>query len=153
MWFCYENGIWIPDVGNLKVMEMCKSLANQLLTYALTIQDEHQRKAYIDYCRKWQSRRYRETVLKDAQSVYPISMAEFDQDPLMLNCANGTLFLMPMDFRPHNSEDRLTKISGVKYDPLVTVSAETLGMNACLFSMVLQLEMVKVRYVRAFLRY
>ena len=78
MWFCYENGIWIPDVGNLKVMEMCKSLANQLLTYALTIQDEHQRKAYIDYCRKWQSRRYRETVLKDAQSVYPISMAEFD---------------------------------------------------------------------------
>jgi putative DNA primase/helicase len=32
MWFCYENGIWIPDVGNLKVMEMCKSLANQLLT-------------------------------------------------------------------------------------------------------------------------
>lgn len=117
MWFCYENGIWIPDVGNLKVMEMCKSLANQLLTYALTIQDEHQRKAYIDYCRKWQSRRYRETVLKDAQSVYPISMAEFDQDPLMLNCANGTLFLMSMDFRPHNSEDRLTKISGVKYDP------------------------------------
>jgi putative DNA primase/helicase len=93
MWFCYENGIWIPDVGNLKVMEMCKSLANQLLTYALTIQDEHQRKAYIDYCRKWQSRRYRETVLKDAQSVYPISMAEFDQGPLMLNCANGTLFL------------------------------------------------------------
>jgi putative DNA primase/helicase len=65
MWFCYENGIWIPDIGNLKVMEMCKSLANQLLTYALTIQDEHQRKAYIDYCRKWQSRRYRETVLKD----------------------------------------------------------------------------------------
>lgn len=50
MWFCYENGIWIPDVGNLKVMEMCKSLANQLLTYALTIQDEHQRKAHIDYC-------------------------------------------------------------------------------------------------------
>ena len=117
MWFCYENGIWIPDIGNLKVMEMCKSLANQLLTYALTIQDEHQRKAYIDYCRKWQSRRYRETVLKDAQSVYPISMAEFDQDPQVLNCANGTLFLTSMDFHPHNSEDRLTKISGVKYDP------------------------------------
>ena len=117
MWFCYENGIWTPDIGNLKVMEMCKSLANQLLTYALTIQDEHQRKAYIDYCRKWQLRRYRETVLKDAQSVYPISMAEFDQDPLVLNCTNGTLFLKSMDFRPHNNEDRLTKISSVKYDP------------------------------------
>ena len=116
-WHCYENGIWKPDIGNLKVMELCKALANQLLTYALSIKDERQRNAYIDYCRKWQLRRYRETVLKDAQSVYPISMDEFDQDPLVLNCANGTLFLSSMDFCPHNSEDKLTKNSGVYYDP------------------------------------
>lgn len=116
-WHCYENGIWKPDIGNLKVMELCKALANQLLTYALSIKDERQRNAYIDYCRKWQLRRYRETVLKDAQSVYPISMDEFDQDPLVLNCANGTLFLSSMDFCPHNSEDKLTKKTGVNYEP------------------------------------
>jgi putative DNA primase/helicase len=116
-WHCYENGIWKPDIGNLKVMELCKALANQLLTYALSIKDERQRNAYIDYCRKWQLRRYRETVLKDAQSVYPISMDEFDQDPLVLNCTNGTLFLASMDFCPHNSEDKLTKKTGVNYEP------------------------------------
>uniref|UniRef100_UPI002F42A7F5 hypothetical protein n=1 Tax=Rubeoparvulum massiliense TaxID=1631346 RepID=UPI002F42A7F5 len=27
-------------------------------------------------------------------------MAEFDQNPLVLNCANGTLFLLSMDFAP-----------------------------------------------------
>ncbi len=117
LWYCYEGGIWVPDTGNLKVMEFCKWLANQLLIYAVSIQDERQRTAFIDYCRKWQVRRYRETVLKDAQSVYPIAMAEFDQDPYVFNCANGTLFLNTLEFKPHNSEDKLTKISGVKYDP------------------------------------
>ncbi|MGS0763939.1 phage/plasmid primase, P4 family [Syntrophomonas curvata] len=117
LWYCYEGGIWVPDVGNLKAMEFCKSLANQLLIYAVSIKDENRRNDYIDYCRKWQVRRYRETVLKDAQSVYPIAMAEFDKDPYVFNCANGTLFLKTMEFKPHSSEDKLTKISGVKYDP------------------------------------
>ena len=120
LWYCYEGGIWVPDVGNLKAMEFCKSLANQLLIYAVSIKDENRRNDYIDYCRKWQVRRYRETVLKDAQSVYPIAMAEFDQDPFVFNCANGTLFLKTMEFKPHSSEDKLTKISGVKYDPVAT---------------------------------
>lgn len=98
-------------------MELCKSLADELLRYALGIHDERLRKDYIDFCLKWQLRRFRETVLKDAQSVYPIPMAEFDQDPLVFNCANGTLFLKTMEFRPHSSEDKLTKISNVNYLP------------------------------------
>jgi putative DNA primase/helicase len=117
MWFCYEKGIWRPDISNLKAMELCKSLADELLVYALNINDERLRNQYIDYCRKWQVRRNRETVLKDAQSVYPISMAEFDRDPYVFNCANGTLFLKTMEFKPHSSEDKLAKISHVTYDP------------------------------------
>lgn len=120
MWFCYDGGIWTPDSGSLKAMEFCKLLANQLLVYAVSIKDENRRNDYIDYCRKWQMRRYRETVLKDAQSVYPISVAEFDRDPYVFNCANGTLFLKTMEFKPHNSEDKLSKISSVNYDPAAT---------------------------------
>lgn len=117
LWHCYESGIWKPDTGNLKVMELCKALADALLIYAVDIQDERQRNAFIDYCRKWQQRKYREVVLKDAQGVYPIAMSEFDRDPFIFNCANGTLHLDTMEFTPHSSEDQLTKISPVKYDP------------------------------------
>lgn len=117
MWYCYADGRWVPDQSNLKTMELCKQLANQLLTYAEGIENGLQRTAFLEYCRKWQARRYRETVLKDAQSVHPIAMAEFDQDPNVFNCANGTLFLKTMEFKPHNSKDKLTKISKVKYDP------------------------------------
>ena len=43
---------------------------------------------------------YRETILKEAQSIYPIKMDEFDTDIYAFNCANGTLHLNTLEFRP-----------------------------------------------------
>lgn len=116
-WYCYQDGVWSPDVGSLLTMEMCKDLADNLMVYALTIQNERQRQEYLKYCSKWQTRRTREIILKDAQSIHPISIQEFDSDPYVFNCRNGTLHLDTMAFTPHNSEDRLTKISPADYDP------------------------------------
>lgn len=114
-WHIYDGTRWVSDTGSLKAMELCKALANALMRYALDIHDEHKRKSYIDFCRKWQSRHMRITILSDAQSVYPISMQEFDSDRFLFNCANGTLDLRTMEFREHSAEDRLTKIT-----PMIT---------------------------------
>lgn len=117
VWYVYDGTRWVTDMAALKVMELCKDLSDALMTYALSIHDEHKRKDYIKYCAKWQIRGVRITVLSDAQSVYPISMAEFDTDRYLFNCNNGTLDLRTMQFRDHSPEDRLTKIAPVKYDP------------------------------------
>ena len=117
-WYCYRNGIWAADTGNLQTMELCKDLADALMLHALTIRNERQRQDYIKLCAaKWQIRRTRETILRDAQSIHPISIQEFDSDPYVFNCRNGTLHLDTMEFASHNPEDRLTKISPVDYDP------------------------------------
>ncbi len=116
-WHIYDGTRWVSDTGSLKAMELCKALADALMRYALDIHDEHKRKSYIDFCRKWQSRHMRITILSDAQSVYPISMQEFDSDRFLFNCANGTLDLRTMEFRGHSAEDRLTKITPTEYDP------------------------------------
>lgn len=116
-WFIYDGTRWVPDTGALKAMELCKDLADALMRYALNIHDEHKRKSYIDYCRKWQSRHVRITILCDAQSVYPIPMQEFDRDKDLLNCANGTVDLNTMQFREHDPEDQLIKIIPVEYIP------------------------------------
>ena len=42
------------------------ALANLLHMYALKIEDEHKRKIYMDYSKKWQSHNYRVNILKDA---------------------------------------------------------------------------------------
>lgn len=117
VWYIYDGTRWVTDMAALKVMELCKDLSDSLMTYALSIPDEHKRKDYIKYCAKWQIRGVRITVLSDAQSVYPISIEEFDTDRYLFNCNNGTLELRTMQFRNHSPEDRLTKIAPVKYDP------------------------------------
>ena len=116
LWYIFSGKRWEPDIAGLKAMELCKTLANELMVYAFHISDEQQRKEYIDRCKKWQTRRTRETILKDAQGVYPIPMEAFDADPFLFNCQNGTMHLKDMMFRPHEPEDKLTKISDVVYD-------------------------------------
>lgn len=117
LWYCYDGRCWVPDIGGLRAMELCKALADALMVYSISIEDERMRNAYIEYSRKWQMRRNRDTILRDAQSVHPIAFSAFDKNPTMFNCANGTLFLGTMEFRPHCCDDLLTKITEAKYEP------------------------------------
>lgn len=73
---------------------------------------------FIDYAKKWQTRRTREIILRDAQDVHPIAMSEFDTDIYSLNCKNGTLNLKTGNFYKHKATDYITKVSGVNYDPI-----------------------------------
>lgn len=116
-WYVFSGKCWQSDVGSLKAMELCKSLADSLLQYALTINEEHLRTNFLKECGKWQQRRFRETYLKEAQSVYPLPFKTFDQDRYLLNCQNGTLDLRTMHFHEHKASDFLSKIAGASYLP------------------------------------
>jgi putative DNA primase/helicase len=116
-WFIYNGKVWKPDAGDLKVMELCKELADDLMIYALSLQDEKHRQEYMDFIKKWQKRNFRETIIKDATSVYPIEMTQFDADPMYFNCQNGTLNLETREFHAHRAGDLLSKISNVVYNP------------------------------------
>jgi putative DNA primase/helicase len=118
MWFCFNGKMWEPDVCSLAVMERCKQLADNLLVYALSLPDDNPNKGFFrQHAEKWQSRRARETILKEAASVYPVSFNEFDRDPFLFNCLNGTLDLRTREFHRHTAKDMLSKVSGVSYDP------------------------------------
>ena len=97
--------------------ELAKLLADKLYLFALKITEEDARKRFIDRVRKLQQRKHRDTMLKDAKSVFPLSMKQYDQDIYLFNCKNGTLDLRTMEFREHRPEDFLTKVSPVTYDP------------------------------------
>lgn len=116
-WFYYEEGIWQQDVGGLKAMKYCMELANLLHMYALKITDEHTRKGYMEYAKRWQRHPNRVNILKDAQVYHPIDPMEFDSDIHVFNCSNCTLHLDTRSYTEHRSEDKLTKISPVVYDP------------------------------------
>lgn len=116
-WYVYDGSVWRPDKGGLKVSELAKLLADKLHIFALTITEEDSRKRFIERVKKLQLRKHRDTMLKDAMSVYPISMQAFDRNKYLFNCKNGTLDLKTMEFREHRPEDYLTMESGIAYDP------------------------------------
>ena len=116
-WFHYNGVVWEQDIGNTKTMELCKALARQLCIYGCSIEDDKRREEYSKFCYRWQTRKMRETVIRDAQSVHTINMEEFDRDPYIFNCKNGTLRLKTLEFSPHRPEDKLTKHSEVEYNP------------------------------------
>lgn len=92
-------------------------LAKSMFQYATEIRDDHKRQEFMKFCAKWQSRKGRETFLKDAQGAYSLSMDAFDTDLFTFNCANGTLHLDTMEFAEHRSSDLLTKKSPAVYNP------------------------------------
>ena len=73
-WYVYHDGIWQEDLGGLRVMALCKEFACALKRYSKTIQDDTKQKYYAEYCKKWQRRSGRETILKDSYDICPTSM-------------------------------------------------------------------------------
>lgn len=119
LWYTFNGKVWEPDTGNLRVMELCKKLADELVIYAVGLPEGLERDKYRKSVERWQVRRNREIILKDAAGVYPIKLNEFDSSPWLFNCQNGTLDLQTRVFKQHDSADLLATISGVEYDPNV----------------------------------
>ena len=120
IWYVYDGQVWQPDENALAVAELAKNLADQLYTFALSIKDEDTRNRYIKRVQKLQLRKNRKTMVEDAKSVYPVRMELFDSNKYLFNCANGTLDLNTLSFRPHDPGDFITKISPITYDPEAT---------------------------------
>ncbi|MGM9617493.1 phage/plasmid primase, P4 family [Butyricicoccus sp.] len=116
-WYVYDGKRWIKDPNSLAVMELCKQLADALMHYATSLPEDEHSKQYIAEVTKWRSRSKRETILKDATSVYPVMMDEFDSNPYLFNCKNGTLDLKTGEFHSHTPHDMITMLAGVSYNP------------------------------------
>lgn len=71
----------------------------------------------MNYTRRWQTQGTRVNILKDVQVYHPISATEFDADPYIFNCKNGTIDMNTFECREHKSSDKFTKISNIIYDP------------------------------------
>ena len=119
IWLIYDGSVWKKDHQGVGIMSECKQLA-RLLEVHKHILPEESIKASLATIKKWQSRSYRETVIKDATTVRPMNMREFDDAPYLVNTPNGTLDLQTMEFREHSAFDYLTQKTEAVYNPNAT---------------------------------
>ena len=89
-WFTYSEGAWRKDTGSLLVAEKIKEFCRLMALYCGEITHEERRMEYMKFIVKMGDRRFRDRLMKDAASVMPISVRQFDSNPYLINCLNGT---------------------------------------------------------------
>lgn len=107
-WYAYSDGVWHKDEGSLLVSEMLKDFYRLLVIYCGEIVDENLRKKFLEFVARLGDRRMRDRILKDAASEMTIHAEEFDSNPYLINCKNGTFDLQKLIFRKPRWDDFLT---------------------------------------------
>lgn len=115
-WYRYNGRNWEEDTGAMEVSRQAKELSEALLSYSFTI-DEGKKDGYRKHIIRLGQLRYRRTMVEDARDRYYITSDDLDQDLYLFNCQNGVIDLRTFQFREHNPDDLLSKISNVVYEP------------------------------------
>lgn len=114
-WYTYHEGAWRKDEGAILVSEKIKEFSRLMLLYCGEIVDDDTRKNYTNFINRLGDRRMRDRILKDATGELRISAVEFDNDPYLINCLNGTYDLRDFSFREHSWKDFLTMQTAFKH--------------------------------------
>lgn len=114
-WYTYDNGAWKKDTQGLLVSSKLKEFVRLLSLYCGEIEDDERRRDYMKFIAKLGDRRMRDRILRDAEDSMKISAEEFDKNPFLINCRNGTYDLRTGRFREHSSGDYLTMQTRFEY--------------------------------------
>jgi len=107
-WYTYHEGAWRKDEGAILVSEKIKDFVRLMILYCGEIIDDDIRKAYTKFVNSMGDRRMRDRILKDATGELRIAAVEFDANPYLINCLNGTYNLEDFTFREPIWSDFLT---------------------------------------------
>lgn len=121
-WLVYDGRRWVPDDAGL-VEAMMKQTVRNIYHEAAEANDVKERTALANHAKASESKKRISDALYLARSEpgIPVMPSELDADPWVLNCENGTIDLVGSgELMPHRSEDLITKMAPVEYDPEAT---------------------------------
>lgn len=123
-WYVYDSGSWRRDVGSLRVAEKAKDFVRLMLLYCGEIENDDIRKKYTEFVNRMGDQRVRARLIKDAESTMLINAAEFDANPYLINCLNGTYNLKDYSFYPPRADDFCSMQTAFKHTPRRDVRCE-----------------------------
>jgi len=116
-WYIWDGSIWKQDNKN-QIIEYAKKTINHIFEEAKSISNKDTRAQLINHGKKSDNALQIKNLIFLAQSdpVVIISPHKLDQQPMLLNCLNGTIDLTTGDFGSHDRSDLMTQMIPVNYD-------------------------------------
>jgi putative DNA primase/helicase len=120
IWIAWNGAKWVED-SEADAMRLAKEVPAAMSSEAQGLSDSV-REARQKWAKKSESAAALSAMIKLAKSEREIAanVEDFDRQPHLLNCANGTLDLRTGKLREHRREDMITKIINIPYDPSAT---------------------------------
>jgi putative DNA primase/helicase len=117
-WYVWTGKLWALDTTG-EVNRRAKLTVAGIYKEAAAATEENERKALAGFALRSEHDSRIRGMLSLAQSelTIPISPSQFDANPWLLNCSNGTVELTTGRIRPHNRADLITRLAPVEFDP------------------------------------
>jgi len=118
-WLYFDTQRWNTLEGQDKARQTAIKIAREMLVEASKIEEKSERKKLADWAFHSESSHHIAAMLSLAQSLPGIVCysREFDRNPDIVTCLNGTIDLRTGELLPHRPEDLITKLLPVIYDP------------------------------------
>ena len=115
-WAIWDGKRWKRD-DLLEVQNRAKNTVQSIYAEAAKLRGEEERKGLASFAMTSESAQKIRAMLDLTRSEVAARAEDFDQNPDLLNCMNGTLHLPTGELRPHRREDRITKLVHFDYNP------------------------------------
>lgn len=117
-WLVWNGTRWTRD-ADAEVIRRASETVRSIYTEASCTDDEEERKAIVNHARQSERLpRIKAMVELAASAERVIARPEdFDRDPMLLTCENGTIDLRTGRLRAHDPADLITRLAPVAYDP------------------------------------
>lgn len=116
-WFIWDGKRWNRDT-TIKIERLAKDTTRRIYAEASLCGGESVRKSIADHAKRSEAHNRIRGMVEMAKSEIEvvINPNDFDNDPYLLNCINGTLNLKTGKLQQHRKEDNITKLANVAFD-------------------------------------
>lgn len=118
-WTAFLDGRWQPNSNAVAKVSLSTYMSQVAKRYEDGAKGSDEVKAAKDQTRVLESNRKLTDVLASAEALAESHARDedFDRDPWLFNCANGTLDLRTAKLKEHDPTDKLRGISPTRWDP------------------------------------
>lgn len=117
-WVIWDGTRWCEDETG-EIVRRGKDTLRAMYGAAQQIKSKGKRAALAEWALKSESHKALTSMIELAKTEPGVSSrtTDYDLDPFLFNCANGTMDLKTGELRPHRRDDMLMHQSPVIYDP------------------------------------